>query len=353
MSRCRRRCRRCRFNADLCGDGRDDPAGHVVGDAAGAVDSNADLCGDGRDDPAGHAVGDAAGAVDSNADLCGDGRDRRLCPTPMARGCGSRASRPPNRDWVGNGAAADATGPPGRDCGAVRRADPGRRRTAGGPWVAGAAGGSPQAGACRAGAARGSITPRRFGCGRVWAAAGVGFSGRRRGAGTARRHHPHPHSVDDGEQAALPMALRDWPSAIISAGHGEPAIDPLAASEVARSGALVALLRCAAADRSGGADPRLHRRARCAARLSCPGTTSPSRRAAVAKRQTRHRGAGSGWCRAQYLFAGSRRYLEPVLALDFDAAIDADSWTWTWSANVPGSQLSLVRVASAGEFIPS
>ena len=42
---------------------------------------------------------------------------------------------------------------------------------------------------------------------------------------------------------------------------------------------------------------------------------------------------------------------EPVLALDFDAAIDADSWTWTWSANVPGSQLSLVKSPALGEFV--
>lgn len=42
---------------------------------------------------------------------------------------------------------------------------------------------------------------------------------------------------------------------------------------------------------------------------------------------------------------------EPVLALDFDAAIAADSWTWTWSANVPGSQLDLVRSPAFGEFI--
>lgn len=42
---------------------------------------------------------------------------------------------------------------------------------------------------------------------------------------------------------------------------------------------------------------------------------------------------------------------EPVLALDFDAEINADSWTWTWSANVPGSQLDLVRSPALGEFI--
>ncbi|MCP5451067.1 MAG: hypothetical protein H6972_11100 [Gammaproteobacteria bacterium] len=42
---------------------------------------------------------------------------------------------------------------------------------------------------------------------------------------------------------------------------------------------------------------------------------------------------------------------EPVLALDFDAAIDAQSWTWTWSANVPGSQLSLVKSPVLGEFV--
>lgn len=42
---------------------------------------------------------------------------------------------------------------------------------------------------------------------------------------------------------------------------------------------------------------------------------------------------------------------EPVLALDFDAEINADSWTWTWSANVPGSQLELVRSPALGEFV--
>lgn len=42
---------------------------------------------------------------------------------------------------------------------------------------------------------------------------------------------------------------------------------------------------------------------------------------------------------------------EPVLALDFDAAIDADSWTWVWSANVPGSQLNLVKSPALGEFV--
>lgn len=42
---------------------------------------------------------------------------------------------------------------------------------------------------------------------------------------------------------------------------------------------------------------------------------------------------------------------EPVLALDFDAEINADSWTWTWSANVSGSQLDLVRSSALGEFV--
>ena len=42
---------------------------------------------------------------------------------------------------------------------------------------------------------------------------------------------------------------------------------------------------------------------------------------------------------------------EPVLALDFDAEINADSWAWTWSANVPGSQLSLVKPTALVEFV--
>ncbi|MBK8123916.1 MAG: hypothetical protein IPK54_10265 [Dokdonella sp.] len=42
---------------------------------------------------------------------------------------------------------------------------------------------------------------------------------------------------------------------------------------------------------------------------------------------------------------------EPVIAIDFDAAIDADSWTWTWSATVPGSQMDLVRSPALGEFV--
>ena len=324
-----------------------------------------------------------ARAVDSNADLCG-GRSRRSSRSRCRRRCrrcrfqrrplrrrsrsiGSArrrwheaADREPagrqNRDWVGNGAAADATGPPW-----VGIAEQSAAPIQVGAELLAAHGlrvrqvwGCRRRRACRAGAAR--DRSRRGDSG----AAGCGLPQAQGFPADAGAQVPHADTIRTrtrltmGQQAALPTALR------LAIGHHQ--------AQVTANRLSIRWQQAKWPD-PGRWWPRYvvppltdpvvlisttsPRPLRCPIVLSWNNVAQPP--CGGGERTTRHRGAGSGVYVVLNTFSLVRADTsEPVLALDFDAAIDADSWTWTWSANVPGSQLSLVsrqRWESLSELI--